>query len=122
MNEHESQAAPPGAAGDRPIDTRKVATLTGWLMVITFVTSILAYFLFYAPVLGDPGLITGAGVDPTASVAAGTVLELVLIVANIGTAVVPYALFRRYSEGLALGYVTALSSSARSSASACSAS
>jgi hypothetical protein len=75
--------------------------------VITFVTSILAYFLFYAPVLGDPGLITGAGADPTASVAAGAVLELVLIAANIGTAVVPYALFRRYSEGLALGYVTA---------------
>jgi len=40
-------------------------------------------------------------------VALGAVLELILIIANVGTAVVPYAVFRRYSEGLALGYVTA---------------
>jgi Domain of unknown function (DUF4386) len=52
-------------------------------------------------------LITGAGTDPTASVALGAVLELILIIANVGTAVVPYVVFRRYSEGLALGYVAA---------------
>ena len=90
-----------------PMDTRRIATLTGWLMVITFVTSIPAYFFFYAPVMDNPALITGAGADPTASVALGAVLELVLIIANIGTAVVPYALFKRYSQSLALGYVTA---------------
>jgi hypothetical protein len=89
------------------MDTRKVATLTGWLMVITFVTSIPAYFILYAPVRDNPGLITGAGADPTTSVAWGAVLELILIVANVGTAVVPYAVFKRYSEGLALGYVAA---------------
>jgi hypothetical protein len=89
------------------MDTRKIATLTGWLMVVTFVTSIPAYFIFYAPVRNNPDAITGAGADPTASVALGVVLELILIIANIGTAVVPYALFRRYSEGLALGYVAA---------------
>ncbi len=69
------------------MDTRKIATLTGWLMVVTFVTSIPAYFVFYAPVRNDPGLITGAGADPTASVALGAVLELILIIANVGTAV-----------------------------------
>ena len=89
------------------MDTRKIASLTGWLMVVTFVTSIPAYFILYAPVRDDPGLITGAGADPTASVALGAVLELILIIANVGTAVVPYVVFRRYSEGLALGYVTA---------------
>lgn len=89
-----------------PSGTRRVATLTGWLMVITFVTSISAYFL-YAPVRNNPDLITGAGADPTRSVAFGAALELALIIANVGTAVVPYALFRRYSEGLALGYVAA---------------
>ena len=89
------------------MNTRKVARLTGWLMVITFVTSIPAYFTLYAPVRENPGLITGAGPDPTAGVALGAVLELILIVANIGTAVVPYAIFKRYSQGLALGYVTA---------------
>lgn len=88
-------------------DTRKIATLTGWLMVITFATSIPAYFYFYAPVRNDPDLITGAGADPTAGVAIGALLELILIIANVGTAVVPYVVFRRYSESLALGYVAA---------------
>jgi hypothetical protein len=89
------------------MDTRKIATLTGWLMVVTFVTSIPAYFILYAPVRNNPDSITGAGADPTASVALGALLELILIIANVGTAVVPYAVFRRYSEGLALGYVAA---------------
>jgi hypothetical protein len=89
------------------MDTRKLASRTGWLMVVTFVTSIPAYFLLYAPVRDNPDRITGIGADPTASVALGAVLELVLIVANIGTAVVPYALFKRYSQSLALGYVAA---------------
>ncbi|MEU8223698.1 DUF4386 domain-containing protein [Kribbella sp. NPDC048915] len=88
-------------------DVRKTATITGWLMVATFVTSIPAYFFCYAPVRDHPEYITGIGPDPTASVALGAVLELFLIIANVGTAVVPYAIFRRYSESLALGYVTA---------------
>src|SRR4051794_4541722 len=89
------------------MDTRKIARLTGWLMVVTFVTSIPAYFVFYAPVRDHPEFITGAGADPTASVAMGALLELILIIANVGTAVVPYPVYKRYSEGLALGYVAA---------------
>ena len=88
-------------------DTKTIATLTGWLMVVTFVTSIPAYFILYAPVRDNPDSITGAGADPIASVALGAVLELVLIIANLGTAVVPYAVYKRYGEGLALGYVAA---------------
>jgi hypothetical protein len=37
------------------MDTRKIARLTGWLMVVTFVTSIPAYFILYAPVRENPG-------------------------------------------------------------------
>ena len=37
----------------------------------------------------------------------GALLELLLIVANIGTAVVPFPVLRRQNEILALGYVTA---------------
>ncbi|HEY7595269.1 MAG TPA: DUF4386 domain-containing protein [Actinophytocola sp.] len=88
------------------MSTRRIATLTGWLMVVTFLTSIPAYFL-YAPARDNPEAITGAGADPTASVALGAFLELVLIIANVGTAVVPYAVFKRYSKVLALGYVAA---------------
>jgi hypothetical protein len=88
-------------------DPQRIARIFGWLFVATFVTSIPAYFILYAPVRANPDSITGAGADPTASVALGAVLELILIIANVGTAVVPYAVFKRYSQGLALGYVAA---------------
>jgi hypothetical protein len=87
--------------------TRKTASLAGWLFIVTFVTAILAYFIFYADVLDNPNLITGAGADPTTSVALGAVLELVLIFANVGTAVVLFSILKRQSEAGALGYVSA---------------
>jgi hypothetical protein len=40
-----------------PSGTRKIATLTGWLMVVTFITSIPAYFILYAPVRNNPDYI-----------------------------------------------------------------
>src|ERR671921_2632840 len=82
-----------------------IARVFGVLYLITFVTSIPAFF-FYGPVLNDPRFVLGGGGGDT-SVAFGALLELLLIVANIGTAVVPYPIFRRQNEILALGYVTA---------------
>ena len=86
---------------------RTIARVFGWLFVATFVTSIPAYFIFYAPVRDDPGLITGAGADPTASVALGATLEVLLIIANVATAVVIYPILKRQSEIGAIGYVSA---------------
>jgi hypothetical protein len=90
-----------------PQDPRTIARVFGWLFVATFVTSIPAYFILYAPVRDDPGLITGAGADPTASVALGAALEIFLIIANVGTAVVVYPILKRESEIGAVGYVSA---------------
>ncbi len=85
--------------------TRRSARITGVLFLITFITSIAALALFQ-PVLDDPeGYIAGGGADSRIYLAA--LLELLLIVANIGTAVVPFASFRRQNETLALGYVAA---------------
>lgn len=84
-----------------------IARVFGWLFVATFVTSIPAYFIFYAPVRDDPGLITGTGADPTASVALGAALEVFLIIANVGTAVVIYPILKRQSEIGAISYVSA---------------
>lgn len=42
----------------------------------------------------NPRLITGTGADPTTSLALGAVLEIILIVANIGTAVVFYPILK----------------------------
>jgi hypothetical protein len=88
-------------------DPRTIARWFGWLFVATFVTSIPAYFILYAPVRDDPGLITGTGADPTASVALGAALEVFLIIANVGTAVVIYPILRRQSEIGAVGYLSA---------------
>jgi len=75
------------------------------LYLITFFTSIPALFVFFAPVLDDPRYILGPGADT--SVAWGAVLELILIISNIGTAVVLYPILKRHNEILILGYVTA---------------
>jgi hypothetical protein len=81
-----------------------IARVFGVLFLITFITSIPAYF-FYVPVLDDPRYVVGAGADTRVSL--GAFLELLLIIANIGTAVVLYPIVRRQNEILALGYVTA---------------
>ena len=80
------------------------ARVFGVLFLITFITGIPAYF-FYVPVLDDPRYIVGAGADTRVSF--GAFLELILIIANIGTAVVLFPIVRRQNEILALGYVTA---------------
>jgi hypothetical protein len=56
-------------------------------------------------VLNDPSYITGAG--PDTSVLIGAFLEVLLIIANIGTAVALFPVVKRQHEVLALGYVTA---------------
>jgi hypothetical protein len=84
---------------------RTIATVTGWLFLITFITSIPAAFVLYPPVLNDPSYIVSAGADM--SVKLGALLEVILVVANIGTAVVLYPLVKRQNHIVALGYVTA---------------
>jgi len=75
------------------------------LYLITFVTSIPA-LLLYEPVLRHPvAYIAGAGHDK--QILLGALLELLLIIANIGTAVVIVPIVRRQNEELAIGYVTA---------------
>jgi hypothetical protein len=84
---------------------QKRARAFGVLYLITFVTSIAAALL-YQPVLDDPvGYIAGAGHDKR--ILFGALLELLLIIANIGTAVVIVPIMRRLNEELAIGYVTA---------------
>jgi hypothetical protein len=87
---------------------RRIATFTGWLWIITFLTSIPARFFFYAPVLDNEGnYVTGAGNDAQRLIAIGALLELLLIISNVGTAVVPYSIHKRVHEAGAVAYVTA---------------
>jgi hypothetical protein len=86
------------------MNPQTIARVFGVLFLITFITSIPAYF-FLVPVLDDPRYIVGASADTRVSF--GAFLELLLIIANIGTAVVLYPIVRRQNEILALGYVAA---------------
>jgi hypothetical protein len=83
---------------------RKSALAVGVLFILTFITSIGAVFA-YGPILSDPAYITGAGSD--SRVFLGAFLELMLIVTNIGCAVVLFPFLKRENEALSLGYVTA---------------
>src|SRR5918996_5978629 len=84
---------------------RKAARIAGWLFIVTFVAGIPPALSLYLPVLDDARYVLGGGADTR--IALGAFLEMVLIVANIGTAVVLFPVLKRQSEALALGYVTA---------------
>jgi hypothetical protein len=89
------------------MDPQKIARATGVLFLITFVTSIPALLLFN-PILKDNGYttyLTGAGADN--QIFLGATLELFLILANVGTALVLFPILKRQNEILALGYVAA---------------
>ncbi len=61
--------------------------------------------LLYLPVIDDARYVLGGGAD--SRIALGAFLEMLLIVANIGTAIVLFPVLKRQSEGVALAYVTA---------------
>src|SRR5215208_2642693 len=88
------------------MNPQKIARVTGILFVITFIASIPPVLFLYGPLLVDPRYILGGGAaDNGASF--GALLELLLIIANIGTAVVLYPVVKRVNEILALGFVAA---------------
>ncbi len=102
---HAGAALSTGRMGVQVNTTRKIALGTGILMIITFITSIPAQLIFYHPLLTDPATyIGGAGGDT--AVQWGALLEVILVIANVGTAVVLYPIVKRQNEIVALAYVT----------------
>jgi hypothetical protein len=86
-------------------DDQRHGRIFGVLFIITFITSIGALALFQ-PVLDDPaGYVSGGGKDN--QIYLGAFLEFLLVLANVGTAVVFYPIARRQNEALAIGYVAA---------------
>ncbi len=88
------------------MNPQRIARVTGVLFVITYIASIPPALFLYGPLLDDPRYIVGGG-GADNGLALGALLELILIVANIGTAVVLYPILKRQNEILILGYVTA---------------
>ena len=84
-----------------------IGRVFGWFFLATFLTSIPAYFIGYAKFLDNPATIAGGSPDPSAGIAMGAALEVLLIVANVATAVIAYPVLKRESEIGAIGYVAA---------------
>jgi hypothetical protein len=82
--------------------SRRAARIIGVLFLLTFVTSIGAYAL-YGSVLDETRWVVGDASDTAIRV--GALLEVLLVIANIATAVVLYPVLRRYQPTLALGWV-----------------
>ena len=86
------------------MNPRRIARVFGVLFLLTWVTAIGARVLF-EPVYTDPRYVLGGGADT--GVYLGAVFEFLLIVTQIGTAVVLYPLAKRQTEIAAVGYVSA---------------
>jgi hypothetical protein len=82
--------------------SRKTARLAGIFFILTFATSIPAVLL-YGPILDETDYILGAGA--VGQIQLGAFLEILLAIANIGTAIVLFPVLKRYSESISLGYV-----------------
>ena len=80
---------------------RKTALVAGLFYVITFVS--IPTLVLYGPVLSDPNYIVGPG--PDTPVIIGGILEVIVALAGVGTAVVLYPVVKRQNEAAALGFV-----------------
>ena len=84
-----------------PVDLRrKNSLLAGALYLLTFVS--IPTLALYAPVR-DPNFIVGSG--PDTGVLFGGILEMIVALAGIGTAVALYPVVKRQNEGVALGFI-----------------
>jgi hypothetical protein len=90
------------------LDTQRTARIFGWLFIATFVTSIASKLLFTNGLGGSFGELrfVPSTVSET-KVYIGAIFEFLLIVTNVGTAVVLYPIVKRQSEGFAMAYVGA---------------
>lgn len=80
---------------------RRTALVAGVIYLITFIS--IPTLSLYGPVRNDPTYVLGSG--PDTPVLVGAVLEVIVALACIGTAVVLYPVLKRQHEGVALGFV-----------------
>jgi hypothetical protein len=81
---------------------QRTARIFGAWFLGTFIFSIPAYF-FYDPLLNHADYVTGSGQD--VRIAVGALLEIMLAISGIATAVVIFPIVKRVNESVALGYI-----------------
>jgi hypothetical protein len=95
-------ATKPPAKGVPMTATRRTALVAGVFYLITFIS--IPTLILYGPVQNHRDWILSAGAHT--GVLVGGLLEVIVALAGIGTAVTLYPVLRRQHEGLALGFVT----------------
>ena len=93
------------ADGDARHDAQLLGRFTGLMFIVTFATAIPPVVTFYVPALSDPAFVLGGGFDKYVSW--GALLELLLILSNVATAIALYPVLKRRFPVLSLGFVTA---------------
>jgi len=83
--------------------SRKISLAAGILYLLTFVSMPIGFL--YSAILNDPNYIVGSGTDT--AVIIGGILEIIVALAGIGTAVTLYPVLKRQNESFALGLVAA---------------
>lgn len=107
-NFHRAKGAasvPKASDAGRRKDLQLLGRLTGLFFLITYATSIPPVLTLYVPALSDPAFILGGPFNE--GVTWGVVLELLLIVANIASALTLYPVLKRRFPVLSLGFVAA---------------
>jgi hypothetical protein len=80
---------------------RKTALAGGILYLLTFVSMPIGFL--YMSVLNDPNYIVGSGTDTPVII--GGILEIIVALAGIGTAVMLYPVLKRQNEAISLGFI-----------------
>jgi hypothetical protein len=100
INDGGNFANPHQQSAPRMTSSRKIALAAGVLYLLTFVS--IPTLALYGPVKGA-NYILGAG--PDTAVIIGGLLEIIVALAGIGTAVVLFSVLKKQNETLALGLV-----------------
>ena len=89
-----------GLCAPTPAEQRTARIMGAWFLG-TFIA--IPAFFFYDPILNHADYVVGSGDD--IGVAVGALLEILLAIAGIATAVVIFPIVKRVNESVALGYV-----------------
>ena len=99
-NSHDQDRTVAAPRTTRPT-SRKISLAAGILYLLTFVS--IPIGVLYRSVLNDPNYIIGPG--PDTGVIIGGILEIIVALAGIGTAVVLFPVLKKQNEAVALGLV-----------------
>lgn len=98
-------AGPMDATRAAQKDTQLLARLTGLFFLLTYATSIPPVLTLYVPALSDPAFVLGGARDM--GLTWGAILEILLILFNIASAVAIYPVLKRRFPVLSLAFVSA---------------